>query len=50
MPYLTLYVLLGLCIALLTLAGHRLYRQRKEQLRHNGTLHRSRRFLRRSHH
>lgn len=42
MPYVTLYVILGLCIAALALVGQRLYSQHAERLRHDRSLHRSR--------
>lgn len=42
MPYVTLYVILGLCIAALALVAQRLYRQHTDRLRHDRSLHRQR--------
>lgn len=49
MPYLVMYVLLGVCVALLAFTGYQLYRQHSAGLRHNGSR-RSRKWFRRSHH
>lgn len=37
MPYLVLYILLGVCIALLVFTGYQLYRQHAASLRHSGS-------------
>lgn len=50
MPYLVMYLLLGICVALLALTGYQLYRQHSARLRHNGSLRRSRKWFRKSHH
>lgn len=48
MPYHLLFVILGLCLGLLVLAGYRLYRQHAADLKHTTSLHRTRRNTRRA--
>lgn len=48
MHYLALYLLLGICIAVLAWVGCQLYRQHMAGLRHSGR--RARRWFRKHHH
>jgi hypothetical protein len=51
MPYLTLYVLLGICLAVLAWIGQRLFRDRRIERRHSGgSSRRWRKWFRKSHH